>query len=585
MSQNNTTIARYLFEGQEGKNFKKARRFLETKGLKISFDEAMTLFGYLKGKMPSLRKSDSKFMLGVIRILFENSQIFSSSPFISSEADTILNKLETFLTYINGQNLVSSFDEDLNGYTLPELSTKFDPLIQKAETSGRDNLSQQYGDVDTSSNLNGYTIIRINSFAEASKPKYANYCDWCITKSEDLYDTYTNDGTYPFYFCLKDGYEKIPKEEGSDTPLDTYGLSMIAVSVDDKGRLNTCTCRWNHDNGGNDKIMNVEQLSSLLNASFYSMFKPLSAEDIERIESERYKTIYNHFQEDYEENGGGDIIDVCESYIKPVDGCDNTSYYLLYGYDKKYIILNEDGSLVIDGYFMEVDYDHNGVIPVKNNAGNVNFVNPSQKSLISDTWFFYYALTHIGEAEEPVYRVSSLENKKMTNYLFSDGTFLFKNFSQEFAIDNGGFLTWDGYYAIKADNADYFYLYDIQKCNYAFDGEQFSKIERFNKYVILLTRKSDGKVIPFGIQKAVDRLNKSFVIHSGRNFVRDGTKAIDVFEATYLPKNLHCWCSGNLRLYDFDTLEPIKLDSNETSLMSPLSKLITENAISRLKRR
>lgn len=82
MLQNNTTITRYLLEGQEGKNFKKARRFIETKGLKMSYDEAMTLFGYLKGKMPSLRKNDSKFMLGVIRILIENSQIFYSSPFI-----------------------------------------------------------------------------------------------------------------------------------------------------------------------------------------------------------------------------------------------------------------------------------------------------------------------------------------------------------------------------------------------------------------------------------------------------------------------------------------------------------------------
>lgn len=585
MLQNNTTITRYLFEGQEGKNFKKARRFIETKGLKMSYDEAMTLFGYLKGKMPSLRKNDSKFMLGVIRILIENSQIFYSSPFISSEADDILMKLESILTYINDQNLSSSFDEDMNGYTLPELCTKFEPLIQQAENSGRETLSQEYGDIDTNSNLNGYTIVRINSFAEASEPKYVKYCDWCVTQNEDLYDSYTNDGVYPFYFCLKDGYKKIPKEEGSDTPLDAYGLSMIAVSVDDKGKLNTCTCRWNHDNGGNDKIMNVEQLSSLLNASFYSIFKPISPEDIERIEREKYKKIYKRFQEEYEENGGGDIIDVCETYIKPVDGCDDNSYYLLYGYSKEYIILNEDGSLVIDAYFKDVDYNHNGVIPVENNDGDVNFVNPSQKSLISDTWFSGYTLTHIGKDETPMYRIFYLENKKTTNYLFSDGTFLFKNFSQEFAIANGGFLTWDRYYAIKEGNADYFYLYDIQKCEYAFDGEGFSKVEQFNKYVILLTRKGDGKVIPFGIQEIVDKLNQSYIFHSGRNTIRDGIRTLNVFEATYLPKNLHCWCSVDFLLYDFDTLEPIKLKNNESVLMSPLSKVITENVISRLKRK
>ena len=571
-----------LLEGQEGKNFKKARRFLEAKHWKISFEDAMSMFGYLKGKMPSLRKNDSKFMLGIIRILFEDGNISTSYPFIPYEADAELKKLETILTYINDQNLSSSFDEDLNGYTLPELCTKFDSLIQQAENSGRESLSQEYGDVDTNSNLNGYTIVRINSFAEASKSKYSNYCDWCITKSVDLYDSYTNDGIYPFYFCLKDGYEKIPREEGSDTPLDTYGLSMIAVSVDNKGKLNTCTCRWNHDNGGNDKIMNVEQLSSLLNASFYSIFKPLSAEDIERIESERYKTIYQRFQEDYESNGGGDIIDVCESYIKPVEGCEDVSYYVLYGYDKNYIILNEDGSLVIDACFKDVDYNHNGVIPVKNSAGYVNFVNPSKKALVSDTWFFFYSLAHIGEDKSPAYRVSFRDDRTMVNYLQSNGEFFFNKFCTELTIDTGGFLSWNSYYAYSPINVDdYFYLYDIQKCEFEFDEEPFSKIEQFNKYVILLTRKIDGKIIPFGIQKAIDRLNKDFVIHSGRNTIQD----VELFEATYLPTNLHCWSTGYFHLYDFDTLEPIKLDSNESILMSPLSKLITENAISRLKRK
>lgn len=574
-----------LLEGQEGKNFKKARRFLESKHWKISFEDAMSMFGYLKGKMPSLRKNDSKFMLGIIRILFEDGNISTSYPFIPYEADAELKKLETILTYINDQNLSSSFDEDLNGYTLAELTTKFEPLIQQAENSGRESLSQEYGDVDTNSNLNGYTIVRINSFAEASEPKYSNYCDWCITKSVDLYDSYTNDGIYPFYFCLKDGYEKIPREDGSDTPLDTYGLSMIAVSVDDKGKLNTCTCRWNHDNGGNDKIMNVEQLSSLLNASFYSIFKPISPEERKRIERDRYKTIYQRFQEDFAASGSEYIIDVSESYIKPVDGCNDASYYVLYGYDKNYIILNEDGSLVIDACFKDVDYKHNGVIPVKNHDEEVNFVNPSKKSLVSDTWFFYYSLAHIDEDKTPAYRVAFREDRDAINYLLSDGTFLFKDFSQEFAIANGGFLTWDGYYAIKEDNADYFYLYNVQKCDFEFDEEQFSKVEQFNKYVILLTRKSDGKIIPFGIQKAVDRLNKSFVIHSGRNTIRDGRNIENLFEVTYLPKNLHCWSTGYFHLYDFDTLEPIKIDSNESILMSPLSKLITENAISRLKRK
>jgi len=44
---------------------------------------------------------------------------------------------------------------------------------------------------------------------------------------------------------------------------------MLAISVDTQGNLNTCTCRWNHDNGGNDGILNKNQIESLLGVNFY----------------------------------------------------------------------------------------------------------------------------------------------------------------------------------------------------------------------------------------------------------------------------------------------------------------------------
>lgn len=65
------TYKEYIFEGQEGKNFKKARRFLETKG--FNYEESMAIFGPLKQQIPNLRKNDSKFTLGVIRILSEKN--------------------------------------------------------------------------------------------------------------------------------------------------------------------------------------------------------------------------------------------------------------------------------------------------------------------------------------------------------------------------------------------------------------------------------------------------------------------------------------------------------------------------------
>ena len=49
---------------------------------------------------------------------------------------------------------------------------------------------------------------------------------------------------------------------------------MIAISVNENGMLNTCTCRWNHDNGGDDNAMNAVEISKVVNVNFYETFKP-----------------------------------------------------------------------------------------------------------------------------------------------------------------------------------------------------------------------------------------------------------------------------------------------------------------------
>ena len=54
---------------------------------------------------------------------------------------------------------------------------------------------------------------------------------------------------------------------------------MIAVSVNEDGSLNTCTCRWNHSNGGNDNIMTTQQISQLLGVNFYQTFLPVTEEE------------------------------------------------------------------------------------------------------------------------------------------------------------------------------------------------------------------------------------------------------------------------------------------------------------------
>ena len=89
-----------------------------------------------------------------------------------------------------------------------------------------------------------------------------------------MYSSYTKDGLGRFYFCLQDGFENVPKAKGEGCPMDTYGKSMIAICVNDDGSLNTCTCRWNHDNDANDNMMDTKQISEFFGVDFYKTFKP-----------------------------------------------------------------------------------------------------------------------------------------------------------------------------------------------------------------------------------------------------------------------------------------------------------------------
>ena len=110
--------------------------------------------------------------------------------------------------------------------------------------------------------------------------KFLQWTDWCVAKSPDILDTYVHDGIGQFYVCIKDGFENIPRKEGQGFPRDEYGLSLIAVSVNEVGQLNTCTSRWNHYHGMDDHIMTEEQLSELLGVNFYEAFPANNADDI-----------------------------------------------------------------------------------------------------------------------------------------------------------------------------------------------------------------------------------------------------------------------------------------------------------------
>ena len=242
-------------ESQESKSIDAAKKLLISKGYTPEQADKFIRID-LRNDIPSLRNSkNAKFILGVTR-MFLNGEL--------SDATTILNIDRTieFLALAH----YNEYDRNLNGISAEELINRFADARSGQSNEKRNALSSRQFE------KRNYNIVKINSFEEASK--YSNYTSWCVTHNRDAFNSYTANGEAQFYFCLKNGFENIKPIRGENCPLDEYGLSMIAVCVDGDGDLKTCTCRWNHDNGGNDRIMNEEQISNIIGENFYQVFKP-----------------------------------------------------------------------------------------------------------------------------------------------------------------------------------------------------------------------------------------------------------------------------------------------------------------------
>ena len=247
-----------LTESQESKSIDAAKkRYMDAK--KCSSEEADKFVRItLRDAFPILRnRNAAKFIDGVTR-MFLDGQLTDQRT---------ISQLNTTLKYVSSDAHIGEYDRKLNDMSAQDLIQRFAKAIS-------DDFEKNKSEIN-SMNFEGksqYDIVRIDSFEQAQQ--YGQYTSWCVTHYEDMFNSYTNDGIGQFYFCLRNGFENEEAVEGENCPLDNYGLSMIAVSVDENGRLNTCTCRWNHDNGGNDSIMDPKQISEVIGMNFYQTFKP-----------------------------------------------------------------------------------------------------------------------------------------------------------------------------------------------------------------------------------------------------------------------------------------------------------------------
>ena len=380
-----------ITENAKNNNMKSARRYLEEK-LGWDNEQIMDFFGKMQHDIPNVRMNNCKYFLGVTRMIMEKQLTNGES----------IMKLNSILKYINNdESLNSSFDRNLNGLTFEKLSEQMSEGMEQAYKSERERLgSTDFGERNTS-----YNIVKINDFEEASE--YSKFTSWCVTHDDEAFDSYTNNGICVFYFCLKDGFESIPEKIGENCPLDEYGLSMLAVCVDENGECNSITCRWNDNNGGNGNIMSTEELSRLLGVNFYEVFKPsaLFKEKLEKALSLAEKGDFSGFDniDNFDKNG-----------LAKVE------------LNNKWNFIDTNGNLLSKQWFDYISYFENGFAKVMLN-NKYNFIDVNC-NLLSKQWF--YIVYDFNE-----YDISKVKLNNKWNFIDVNGNLL----SQQWFNEVGNF--------------------------------------------------------------------------------------------------------------------------------------------------
>ena len=369
-----------ITENAKNNNMKSARRYLEEK-LGWDNEQIMDFFGMMQHDIPNVRMNNCKYFLGVTRMIMEKQLTNGES----------IMKLNSILKYINNdESLNSSFDRNLNGLTFEKLSEQTTEGMEQAYKSERERFSStDFGERNTS-----YNIVKINDFEEASE--YSKFTSWCVTHDDEAFDSYTNNGICVFYFCLKDGFESIPEKIGENCPLDEYGLSMLAVCVDENGECNSITCRWNDNNGGNGNIMSTEELSRLLGVNFYEVFKPSTVfkEKLEKALSLAEKGDFSGFDniDNFDKNG-----------LAKVE------------LNNKWNFIDTNGNLLSKQWFDYISYFENGFAKVMLN-NKYNFIDVNC-NLLSKQWF--YIVYDFNE-----YGISKVKLNNKCNFIDTNGNLL-----------------------------------------------------------------------------------------------------------------------------------------------------------------
>ena len=150
---------------------------------------------------------------------------------------------------------------------------------------------------------------------------------------------------------------------------------MIAVCVDENGNLKTCTCRWNHDNGGDDHIMNEAEISRTVDMNFYGVFKPNNTwqKKIEDVKDQL--------------KIGVDFREIFAFYGHEYDGWRRVRL------DKKYNYINSHNELISDIWFDKANDFERGMGQVELNDKQ-NLINYDGKVICEEWYSFIYGFSN-----------------------------------------------------------------------------------------------------------------------------------------------------------------------------------------------
>ena len=255
----------------EGTGEDHAKRYLKSRGYD-TVEKRQQITHVLIHDIPDIRLDKFRYLQAGCRLLLDKE--------IKNEEDA-----QTFgdiLQIVSSEHLENRFKTDvydMDGLSLSELHNMFAEDIKEFRKRDRERSSKK-----VFQEKSDYIIVPINSFNAASK--YSPYTQWCVTKAVEHYNGYVNPG-WRFYFCLKDGYEQLQRGEKYDegAPLNAYGLSMLAVLIDQDGNLKQITTRYNHDFNGeqNPDLKTTEQLEQVIKLPFYQTFRPYTREQLRKM--------------------------------------------------------------------------------------------------------------------------------------------------------------------------------------------------------------------------------------------------------------------------------------------------------------